>query len=58
MAALEQLPFEARQVIELRNFDRLPYSEIAARVGRTEQATRQSWVQAVRQLRQQLGEEE
>ncbi|MBI3467061.1 MAG: sigma-70 family RNA polymerase sigma factor [Planctomycetes bacterium] len=57
-AAIERLPAEYRQVIELRNSQGLAYSEIASRLGRSEDAVRQMWVRALQRLRRDLGDEE
>jgi RNA polymerase sigma-70 factor (ECF subfamily) len=56
-AAMDRLPDDHRQVILLRNFEELPYSAIAVQMQRSEQAIRQLWVRAIRQLRQQLGDQ-
>jgi len=56
LAVIEQLPADYRQVLELRNFEGLPYADIAERMDRNEAAVRQLWVRALRQLRKQLGD--
>jgi RNA polymerase sigma-70 factor (ECF subfamily) len=52
---LPQLPELYRQVIEWRNYERLPFAEIGGRLGRTEEAARQLWRRAVEQLGEILG---
>src|SRR5262249_32445428 len=41
--ALEQLPEEARQVIQWRNYDRCSFDEIGQRLGRSPEAARKVW---------------
>jgi RNA polymerase sigma-70 factor (ECF subfamily) len=55
LAAMDTLPSEHRQMLQLRNFDGLSFADIAARMNRTEPAVRQLWVRAVRQLGKALG---
>jgi RNA polymerase sigma-70 factor (ECF subfamily) len=55
--ALERLPEEYRKVLELRNFEDLPFAAVAAHLGRSVDAVRQLWVRAVRSLRQEIGVE-
>ncbi len=52
MEAMKQLPLEQRRVIELRHFEGQSHSEIAARLNKTEPATRMLWVRALRTLQQ------
>jgi RNA polymerase sigma-70 factor (ECF subfamily) len=54
MRALARLPDGQRHVIQLRNFDGLPFDAIAARMGRTPEAARQLWARAVCRLQQEL----
>lgn len=54
--AIERLPPEMRQVLDMRLIDDLPHADIAGRLGRSEQATRMLFVRAVRQLRLLFGE--
>lgn len=56
LEAIDRLPGEHRELLQLRHFDGLSHGEIAARTGRSEAAVRQLWVRALRQLRGQLGE--
>jgi RNA polymerase sigma-70 factor, ECF subfamily len=53
--AVDQLPPDYRQVIELRNLGDLPFADVAARMGRTQAAVRQLWVRALQQLKRELG---
>jgi RNA polymerase sigma factor (sigma-70 family) len=48
--ALEQLPETARQVIQWRSLERLPFEEIGGRLDRSAAAARQLWVRAIEQL--------
>jgi RNA polymerase sigma-70 factor (ECF subfamily) len=57
LAAVERLPPQYREVILLRNFEDLPYADIAARMGRSEDAARQLWERAVRRLREACGDQ-
>jgi RNA polymerase sigma-70 factor (ECF subfamily) len=57
LEALERLPHDYREVIHQRIFQHLDYEEIAARLGRTNDAVRCLWVRALRRLRDELGEE-
>jgi RNA polymerase sigma-70 factor (ECF subfamily) len=52
MAILEQLAPDHRQVLQLRNFDELSFTDIAQCMGRSHDAVRQLWVRAVAQFRQ------
>jgi len=49
--ALGQLPTDHRQVIELRSFERLPFSEVGHRMGRSEDAVGKLWFRAIQKLR-------
>lgn len=55
-AAMERLPHDYRQVLEMRNFERLRYQAIASRMNRSLAAVRWLWLRAVRKLRDELGE--
>jgi RNA polymerase sigma-70 factor (ECF subfamily) len=57
LAAIERLPEDYRVVLELRNFQELPFEEVAGRMGRSSEAVRQLWSRAVRRLRGELGED-
>jgi RNA polymerase sigma-70 factor (subfamily 1) len=52
--AFEQLPPHYREVIRLRNVERLKFGEIGELTGRTEDAARQMWLRALDQLRERL----
>jgi RNA polymerase sigma-70 factor (ECF subfamily) len=54
--ALEQLPEHYRDVIVLRNFQDLPFSEVASRMGRSVDSVMHLWPRALAGLRQQLSE--
>jgi RNA polymerase sigma-70 factor (ECF subfamily) len=52
--ALARLPDQYREVILLRNMDRLPFEEVAARMGRSSGAVRMLWVRALERLNREL----
>ncbi len=52
--ALARLPDDYRQVIILRHLERLPFPEIARRMGRSAGAMRMLWARALEKLRGQL----
>lgn len=56
-AAIEALPDDYRQVILLRNLERLPFDRVAERMNRTRGACQMLWMRAVEQLRLQLNGE-
>jgi RNA polymerase sigma-70 factor (ECF subfamily) len=47
---LAQLPPAAREVVVLRNFEGLPFDDIAVRLGKSTEAVRKVWSRAIRQL--------
>jgi RNA polymerase sigma-70 factor (ECF subfamily) len=49
--ALEQLPADHREVIILRNLEQRPFDEVAIRMRRSVDATKQLWVRAIKGLR-------
>ncbi len=51
---LARLPEDYRAVVILRSFHSLGFSEVAAKLGRSEGATRMLWVRAVSKLRKQM----
>ena len=55
--AIDRLPPDYREVIYLRVFENLSYDDIATRMKRTNEAVRWLWVRALRELRDELGEE-
>lgn len=50
VAALQQLTDDHREVIVLRNLQRLPFDEVAARMGRTRPAAQMLWMRAIQKL--------
>ena len=55
---LAKLPDDYREVIILRNFQGLPFKEVAKRMGRNSGAVRMLWLRALRHLRTDLDEQE
>lgn len=53
-AAIEALPADYRQVILLRNLERLSFEDIAKRMNRTRGACQMLWMRAIEQLRTEL----
>jgi len=51
---LEKLPMDYRQVIELRNLERLSFAEVGQRLGRSEDAAGKLWFRAIEKLRDEL----
>ncbi|MCA8997894.1 MAG: sigma-70 family RNA polymerase sigma factor [Planctomycetaceae bacterium] len=56
LAALDQLPEEAREAIRLRYIENLPSKEIAARLGKTDGATRVLLTRSLKKLQDLLSE--
>lgn len=54
--AVDRLTDRHRQVIELRNFQNLPFAAIASKLAISEALARQLWVRAVQELRDNMGE--
>ncbi len=52
--ALEKLPEDYRQVIEIRSLERLPFAEVGRRMGRSEDAVGKLWFRAIEKLREEL----
>ena len=52
--ALAALPEDYQEVIVLRNLQRLPFDEIAERMGRSRPATQMLWMRALKKLQAQL----
>lgn len=52
--AISQLSPEYREVIMLRNLQRLPFEEVGRRMGRTGPAVQMLWLRALRKLQSQL----
>ncbi len=55
--ALGQLPEDYRQVIVLRHLEGLPFTEVAARMGRSLDSVDKLWVRALARLRRLMREE-
>lgn len=55
-AALDQLPEDYRDVVLLRNVERLPFEEVASRMARSTGACQMLWLRALDRLRHLLGE--
>ena len=53
-AAMSALPEDYRQVIELRNRDRMPFDEIGQLLNRSADAARLLWYRALKRLEQEL----
>jgi RNA polymerase sigma-70 factor (ECF subfamily) len=53
--ALQRLPADYRDVILLRNLERLPFGEIATRMGRSRPAVQMLWMRALVALQELLG---
>lgn len=54
--ALERLPPDYREVILLRNLERLQFEEVAQRMGRSRPAVQMLWMRAIKKLEAQLRE--
>ena len=52
--ALARLPADYQEVIVLRHLEERPFAEVAARMGRTEDAVQKLWVRALARLRKAL----
>ncbi len=52
--AIMRLKPDHQEVIVLRNIERLPFEEVAQRMGRSRPATRMLWMRAVRKLQEEL----
>ena len=52
--ALADLPADYQQVIVLRNLQRLPFEEVAEKMGRTRPAVQMLWMRAIRKLQEKL----
>jgi len=57
-AALAELPADYQEVIMLRNLQRLPFGDVAERMGRSRPAVQMLWMRAIKKLQAALGEEE
>lgn len=56
-AALDSLSGDHREVIVLRNFERLPFDEIAVRMERTRPAVQMLWARALKKLQDALDDQ-
>jgi RNA polymerase sigma-70 factor (ECF subfamily) len=55
--ALADLSPDYREVIVLRNLERLPFDEVARQMGRSRPAAQMLWMRAVKKLQESLGED-
>jgi len=55
-AALAKLPEDYREVVALRNFQRLPFAEVAQRMNRSRPAVQMLWMRALAKLQETLEE--
>ena len=55
-AALAELPPDYQEVIVLRNLQRLPFDEVADRMGRSRPAVQMLWMRAIRKLQEAMEE--
>jgi RNA polymerase sigma-70 factor (ECF subfamily) len=56
-AALTELTPDYQEVILLRNMERLPFDEVARRMGRSRPAVQMLWMRAIRKLRDVVGKD-
>ena len=57
IAALDQRSPDYQEVITLRNLQRLPFNDVADRMGRTGPAVQMLWTRAIKKLQEVLGDE-
>jgi RNA polymerase sigma-70 factor (ECF subfamily) len=57
-AALDRLSHDYREVIMLRNLQRLPFDEVARRMGRSRPAAQMLWMRAIHKLQQSIRSED
>lgn len=57
-AALATLSPDYQEVIVLRNLERLPFNDVAERMGRSRPAVQMLWMRAIRKLQEAVGGEE
>ena len=55
--AISQLPDDYQEVIQLRNLQRLPFDDVAERMGRTRGAVQMLWMRALKKLQDLLAED-
>ena len=53
--ALDKLPPDYREVIILRHLEAMPFADVAARMGRSEDSVQKLWVRALASLRRSMG---
>lgn len=53
--ALDKLPPDYREVIILRHLEAMPFADVAARMGRSEDSVQKLWVRALANLRRSMG---
>ena len=56
-AALAEMTPDYQEVVLLRNLERLPFDEVARRMGRSRPAVQMLWMRAIRKLRDVVGKE-
>ena len=54
--ALSQLSEDYQEVIVLRNLQRLPFNDVAERMGRSRPAVQMLWMRAMKRLQEQVGQ--
>jgi RNA polymerase sigma-70 factor, ECF subfamily len=57
-AAIERLPPDYRTAIHMRSFEKRPFAELAAELGRSSEAARRLWFRAIVKLRTELATNE
>jgi RNA polymerase sigma-70 factor, ECF subfamily len=55
--ALAELPPDYQEVIVLRNLQRLPFNDVADRMGRTRPAVQMLWMRAIKKLQEVMGDD-
>jgi RNA polymerase sigma-70 factor (ECF subfamily) len=56
-AAMAQLAPDYQEVLVLRNLERLPFAEVAQRMGRSRPAVQMLWMRAIKKMQDALGED-
>ena len=56
-AAMAQLAPDYQEVLVLRNLQRLPFAEVAQRMGRSRPAVQMLWMRAIKKMQDALGED-
>ena len=57
-AALADLPPDYQEVIVLRNLQRLPFNDVAERMGRSRPAVQMLWMRAIKKMQEVLGNDQ